>query len=105
MSFADRPYRTFDSIPVAQFFNYTLVQDFFAGPNPPNAIIAGELPSDIALNKLDSASEQGGGHKHRVTDSISIRSFICARGFTLIVYTRLIQFKRGTQTSDWVVKA
>lgn len=79
MSFADRPYRTFDSIPVAQFFNYTLVQDFFAGPNPPNAIIAGELPSDIALNKLDSASEQGGGtqapcHRLHLYPFIHLRS-------------------------------
>ena len=47
MSFADLPFRTFDSIPLAEFFNYTLVQDFFGGPNPPNVIIAGELPSDV----------------------------------------------------------
>lgn len=48
VSFADRPYRTFDSIPVSEFFAYPLVQDFFRGPNPPNAIVAGELPVDIA---------------------------------------------------------
>jgi hypothetical protein len=46
--FADRPYRTFDSIPVSDFFGYPLVDAFFRGPNPPNAIMAGELPVDIA---------------------------------------------------------
>ena len=48
VSFADRPYRTFDSVPVSEFFAYPLVQDFFRGPSPPNAIVAGELPVDIA---------------------------------------------------------
>ena len=41
VSFADRPYRTFDSIPVSEFFAYPLVRDFFRGPNPPNAIDRG----------------------------------------------------------------
>jgi hypothetical protein len=31
MAFADRPYRTFDAIPTADFFAYRLVQDFFGG--------------------------------------------------------------------------
>ena len=48
VSFADRPYRTMDAIPTGTFFSYPLVLDFFAGDNPPNAIIAGELPDDIA---------------------------------------------------------
>ena len=48
VSFADRPYRTMDAIPINEFFNYSLVNDFFAGDNPPNAIMAGELPADIA---------------------------------------------------------
>ena len=60
MSFADRPYRTFDAVPLAEFFAYPLVRDFFAGPNPPNAIIAGELPSDIALTTRRASSAPGG---------------------------------------------
>ena len=39
VSFADRPYRTMDAIPINEFFNYSLVNDFFAGDNPPNAIM------------------------------------------------------------------
>ena len=41
VTFADRPYRTFDAVPLAEFFAYPLVRDFFAGLNPPNAILAG----------------------------------------------------------------
>ena len=59
VSFADRPHRTFDAVPLAEFFAYPLVQDFFAGPNPPNAIIAGELPSDVALTTRGAASAPG----------------------------------------------
>ena len=50
VSFADRPYRTMDAIPVDTFFGYDLVADFFAGDNPPNAILAGELPGDVAAH-------------------------------------------------------
>ena len=70
--FADRPYRTMDMLSLEDFFAFDLVQDFFAGPNPPNAIITGELPHDIRLqrhNESDSHAVQtsprhcpGGGH-------------------------------------------
>ena len=50
VSFADRPYRTMDAIPIGEFFAYPLVDDFFKGSNPPNAIVAGELPADIAAH-------------------------------------------------------
>ena len=49
--FADRPYRTMDMLSLEDFFAFELVQDFFAGPNPPNAIITGELPQDIRLQR------------------------------------------------------
>ena len=57
VSFADRPYRTMDAIPVGTFFGYDLVADFFAGDNPPNAILAGELPGDVAAQITSKEGE------------------------------------------------
>lgn len=56
VSFADRPYRTFDAIPVTEFFEYQTVVDFFGGRNPPNAILSGELPSDVAAQANDAGA-------------------------------------------------
>ena len=55
VAFADRPYRTMDMISLEDFFAFELIQEFFAGPNPPNAIITGELPHDIASQRWNES--------------------------------------------------
>ena len=56
VAFADRPYRTMDMISLEDFFAFELIQEFFAGPNPPNAIITGELPHDIASQRWNESN-------------------------------------------------
>ena len=55
VAFADRPYRTMDMISLEEFFAFELIQEFFAGRNPPNAIITGELPHDIASQRWNES--------------------------------------------------
>ena len=44
-----------DMISLEDFFAFELIQEFFAGPNPPNAIITGELPHDIASQRWNES--------------------------------------------------